>query len=178
MIWDTSTSRYKLGPGTDYVRISRFHCTHGQRSIFIHGLSRCLEGFVNPHTADPVSHIVYTVTKQEKKNPGLFKIEKLLAYKCEVFTHKAGTVFTERGLDVGGLSKSVDETHLAVKQRAGFHEVVNHLLPADLPVSVTANKRHKRDGRLCCWLLYSIYICVTCYGGPHWFLSSSPNLLR
>lgn len=105
--------------------------------------------------------------KARKKNPGLFKIEKLLAYKCEVFTHKAGTVFTERGLDVGGLSKSVDETHLAVKQRAGFHEVVNHLLPADLPVSVTANKRHKRDGRLCCWLLYSIYICVTCYGGPH-----------
>lgn len=51
-------------------------------------------------------------------------------------THKAGAVLAERGLDVGGFSESVNETHLAVKQRAGFHKVVDHLLSADLPVSV------------------------------------------
>lgn len=51
-------------------------------------------------------------------------------------THKAGAVLAERGLYVGGLRKSVDETHLAVQQRAGFHKVVYHFLSADLPVSV------------------------------------------
>lgn len=58
-----------------------------------------------------------------------------------MFTHKASTVFTERGLDIGGLSKSVDETHLAVQQRAGFHKVVYHLFPADLPVSVRGRRK-------------------------------------
>lgn len=53
-----------------------------------------------------------------------------------MWTHKAGAVFAERGLDVGGLGESVDEAHLAVKQRAGFHKVVYHLISADLPVSV------------------------------------------
>lgn len=57
-----------------------------------------------------------------------------------LFTHKAGTVLTERGLHICGLSKSMDETHLAVKQRAGFHEVVYHLLPADLPVPVRESR--------------------------------------
>lgn len=56
-------------------------------------------------------------------------------------THKAGAVLTERGLDVGGLSESVDETHLAVKQRAGFHKVIYHLLSADLPISVRGSKK-------------------------------------
>lgn len=66
-----------------------------------------------------------------------------------MFTHKAGAVLAERGLDVGGLSKRVDETHLAVKQRAGFHEVVYHLLSADLPVSVREREREtKRRVRL------------------------------
>lgn len=51
-------------------------------------------------------------------------------------THKAGAVLAERGLYVGGLRKGVDETHLAVQQRAGFHKVVYHFLSADLPVSV------------------------------------------
>lgn len=53
-----------------------------------------------------------------------------------MFTYKAGAVLTEGGLDVGGLSKSVDKSHLAVEQGARFHEVVDHLLSADLPVSV------------------------------------------
>jgi len=52
-----------------------------------------------------------------------------------LFTHEAGAVLAERGLDVAGLRERVDEAHLAVEQRAGFHEVVDHLLPADLPVS-------------------------------------------
>lgn len=56
-------------------------------------------------------------------------------------TYKAGTVFTECGLDIGGFSESVDEAHLAVKQRAGFHEVVYHLFSADLPVSVRGRER-------------------------------------
>lgn len=59
-----------------------------------------------------------------------------------MFTHKASTVLTERGLDVGGLSEGVDEPHLAVKQRAGFHKVVYHLFSADLPVPV--KKKAKR----------------------------------
>ena len=63
-----------------------------------------------------------------------------------MFTHKAGAVLTESGLDVGGLSESVDETHLAVKQRAGLRKVVDHLFSADLPVSVRGSKRRKRDG--------------------------------
>lgn len=50
--------------------------------------------------------------------------------------YKAGTVLTECGLDIGGLSESVDETHLAVQQRAGFHKVVYHLFSADFPVLV------------------------------------------
>lgn len=50
--------------------------------------------------------------------------------------YKAGAVLAERGLDVGGLSESVDEAHLAVKQRAGFHKVVYHLISANLPVLV------------------------------------------
>lgn len=53
-----------------------------------------------------------------------------------MFTYKAGAVLAECGFDVGGLSKSVDETHLAVKQGAGFHKVVYHLISADLPISV------------------------------------------
>lgn len=57
-----------------------------------------------------------------------------------VFTHKAGTVLAECGLDIGGLSESVDETHLAVQQRAGFHKVVYHLFSADFPVSVKESK--------------------------------------
>ena len=52
-----------------------------------------------------------------------------------VLTHKASAVLAEGGLHIRGLGKCVDEAHLAIKQRAGFHEVVNHLLPADLPVS-------------------------------------------
>lgn len=52
-----------------------------------------------------------------------------------MFTHKACAVLAERGLDVRGLGERVDEAHLAVKQRAGFHKVVDHLFPADLPVS-------------------------------------------
>lgn len=60
----------------------------------------------------------------------------------EVFTHKAGAVLAECGFDVGGLSEHVDEAHLAVEQRAGFHEVVDHLLPADLAVSVNEG-RHR-----------------------------------
>ena len=56
-------------------------------------------------------------------------------------THKAGAVFTERGLDVGVLSERVDEAHLAVKQRAGFHEVVDHLVPADLPIPVRGSEQ-------------------------------------
>lgn len=44
-------------------------------------------------------------------------------------------MLAERGLDIRGLGERVDETHLAVKQRAGFHKVVDHLFPADLPVS-------------------------------------------
>lgn len=43
-------------------------------------------------------------------------------------------MLAERGLDIRGLGERVDETHLAVKQRAGFHKVVDHLFPADLPV--------------------------------------------
>lgn len=58
-----------------------------------------------------------------------------------MFTYKAGAVLAERGFDVGGLGKRVDEAHLAVEQRAGFHEVVNHLLPADLAVSVTERRQ-------------------------------------
>lgn len=58
-----------------------------------------------------------------------------------MFTHKAGAVLAERGLDVGALSESVDETHLAVEQRTGFHKVVDHLLSADLPVSVREKQR-------------------------------------
>lgn len=50
-------------------------------------------------------------------------------------THKASAVLAECWLHVRGLCKCVDEAHLAVKQRAGFHEVVNHFLPTDLPVS-------------------------------------------
>ena len=53
-----------------------------------------------------------------------------------MFTHEAGAVLAECGLHICGLSESVDETHLAVKQRAGFHEVFCHLFPADLPVPV------------------------------------------
>lgn len=62
-----------------------------------------------------------------------------VTYK-KVFTHKAGAVLAERGLDIRSLSKRVDETHLAVKQRAGFHKVVYHLFPADLPVSVRGSR--------------------------------------
>lgn len=57
-----------------------------------------------------------------------------------MFTHKASTVLAECRLDVGGLSKSVNEAHLAVKQRTGFHKVVDHLFSADLPVSVMEGK--------------------------------------
>ncbi len=57
-----------------------------------------------------------------------------------MFTHKAGAVLAECGLDVGGLGKSVDEAHLAVKQRAGFQKVVYHLFSADLPVSARGSK--------------------------------------
>lgn len=60
----------------------------------------------------------------------------------QVFTHKAGAVLAERGFDVGGLGERVDEAHLAVEQRAGFHEVVDHLLPADL--AVPAKRRRQR----------------------------------
>lgn len=56
-------------------------------------------------------------------------------------THKAGAVLAERWLHVRGLCKRVDEAHLAVKQRASFHEVVDHLLPADLPVSGEERER-------------------------------------
>lgn len=62
--------------------------------------------------------------------------------KARVFTHKAGAVLAECGFDVGGLSEHVDEAHLAVEQRAGFQEVVDHLLPADLAVSVNQG-RHR-----------------------------------
>lgn len=62
-----------------------------------------------------------------------------------MLTHKAGTVFTECGLDVGGFSESVDEAHFAVKQRAGFHKVVYHLFSADLPISVRGSVRKERE---------------------------------
>lgn len=52
-----------------------------------------------------------------------------------MLTHKASAVLAECWLHVRSLGKCVDEAHLAVKQRAGFHEVVNHLFPTDLPVS-------------------------------------------
>lgn len=52
-----------------------------------------------------------------------------------MLTHEASAVLAECWLHVRGLGKRVDEAHLAVKQRAGFHEVVNHLFPTDLPVS-------------------------------------------
>lgn len=55
-------------------------------------------------------------------------------------THKAGAVLTECGLHIGGFGESVNETHLAVEQRAGLHKVVDHLLPADLPVSVRGDE--------------------------------------
>lgn len=71
-----------------------------------------------------------------------------------MFTHKAGAVLAERGLNVSGLSKSMNETHLAVKQRAGFHKVVYHLVSADLSVSVRREAkrgelRSKQDGSVC-----------------------------
>lgn len=50
--------------------------------------------------------------------------------------YKASAVFTEGGFDVGGLCEGVDEAHLTVEQRAGLHEVVDHLFPADLPILV------------------------------------------
>ena len=53
---------------------------------------------------------------------------------CVGQTHKSGAVLAEGGLDVGGLGEGVDEAHLAVEQRAGLHEVVDHLLPADLAI--------------------------------------------
>lgn len=97
-----------------------------------------------------------------------------------MFTHKAGAVLAERRLDIRGLSKSVDETHLAVKQRAGFHEVVYHLFPANLPVSVRGS-RQRQNGSV-----YNPVQPVNSMDVPtvnksanaHWFLSSSPNLLR
>lgn len=58
-----------------------------------------------------------------------------------MFTHKAGAVLAERGFDVGGLGECVDEAHLAVEQRAGLHEVVDHLLPADLAVSAEEGRQ-------------------------------------
>lgn len=58
-----------------------------------------------------------------------------------VVTHKASAVLAEGGLHVRGLSKRVDEAHLAVKQRASFHEIVNHLLSADLPISGREKER-------------------------------------
>lgn len=61
--------------------------------------------------------------------------------KCQCFTYKASTVFAECGLHVGGLRESVDEAHLAVKQRAGFHKIVYHLFSADLPVPGEGGKR-------------------------------------
>ena len=63
---------------------------------------------------------------------------RLLQRGCK--THKAGAVLAECGLDVGSLSESVDETNLAVEQRAGFHKVVYHLVSADLPVSVKESR--------------------------------------
>lgn len=51
-----------------------------------------------------------------------------------VCTHQSCTVNAEGGLDVVGLHKRVDETHLTVEQGTRFGEVIDHLLPADLPV--------------------------------------------
>lgn len=59
-----------------------------------------------------------------------------------VLTHKASAVLAEGGLHIRGLGKRVDEAHLAVQQRAGLHEVVDHLLPADLPVSGGERETH------------------------------------
>lgn len=53
-----------------------------------------------------------------------------------MFTHESGAVLAECGFDVSGLGEGVDETHLAVQQRAGFHKVVYHLISADLAISV------------------------------------------
>lgn len=64
-----------------------------------------------------------------------------------VLTHKASAVLAEGGLHVRGLGKCVNEAHLAIKQRAGFHEVVDHLLPADLPVS--GGERERDISALC-----------------------------
>lgn len=57
-----------------------------------------------------------------------------------MFTHKAGAVLAERGLDISGLGESVDEAHLAVEQRAGLHKVVYHLFSADLPIPARGSK--------------------------------------
>lgn len=71
---------------------------------------------------------------------GSSDLSKIKQNTPKVFTHEAGAVLAERGFDVGGLDERVDEAHLAVEQGAGLHEVVDHLLPADLAVSA-------REGR-------------------------------
>ena len=60
-------------------------------------------------------------------------------------THKACTVLTEGGLDVGGVSEAVDKAHLTVEQRAGFHEVINHLFTTDLPIPDTNTEGRGRE---------------------------------
>lgn len=48
--------------------------------------------------------------------------------------YKAGAVFAEGGFHICGLNKGVYEAHLAVEQRTGLHEVIYHLLSADLSI--------------------------------------------
>lgn len=50
-------------------------------------------------------------------------------------------MLAEGGLDVGGLGKGVDEAHLAVEERAGPREVLDHLLSADFAVPVDGGTR-------------------------------------
>lgn len=58
-----------------------------------------------------------------------------------VLTYKAGAVLAECWLHIRVLCKCVNEAHLAVKQWAGFHEVVDHFLPTDLSVSGEETER-------------------------------------
>lgn len=48
----------------------------------------------------------------------------------------ARAVVTESRFETGHLYESVNKTHLAVKQRVGFCEVVNHLLSTNSPILI------------------------------------------
>lgn len=44
-------------------------------------------------------------------------------------------MLTESWLNIGGLQEGMDEAHFAVEQRAGFHEVMHHLLSTDSAIT-------------------------------------------